>query len=89
MNERHVVTRNSYTPGVTNVANRISKTILSKQAVFGTSSAPSPQCIRGSLMKTVSSPCPLHGNATSLCASEAKVLCKANKILQYVIAFHI
>ncbi|CAG2167007.1 unnamed protein product, partial [Oppiella nova] len=58
---------------------RISKAILSKQALFGAVST--PQCIRGSLVKTSSSLCPMHGSQHSLCSNDAKVLSKANKIL--------
>ena len=44
---------------------RVSKAILSKQAHFGHNSPP-VQCIKGSLIKTTSALCPLHGNQTAV-----------------------
>ncbi|CAG2105275.1 unnamed protein product [Medioppia subpectinata] len=73
----NVMTGNS-TPDAPPVS-RISKAILSKQALFGAAST--PQCIRGSLIKTASSLCPMHGNQMSFCSNDARVLSKANQIL--------
>ena len=86
-------------------SSRISKAILSKQALFGAitnddnknnnlqvhnsqsnilrSNGPSPQCVRGSLLKTTSDH--LHGISPNLCSNDAKVLFQANKILMYVL----
>lgn len=71
-------------------SSRVSKTLLSRTALFAVPAvnvnclSPSPQCIHGSLVKATSALCPMHGTQLSLCANEAKVLSKANKILMYV-----